>query len=140
MKKGIALITAVFISWGCCSTTTVKAGPGNDPAMLRNNWVVRSIDSGPVLFRTHVTIRFDDRGEFTGKSGCNAFSGHYDASVGAISLTGLSVTRRTCRPDIMMQEKHFLSLLESIIRFGFDERGRLIMTTAEGEGVRADPS
>lgn len=104
---------------------------------------------------TEVTLRFGADGSVSGSTGCNDHSGSFevvgsynefeegvrDADDGqTIHIMVASLTEKTCSPDhVMEQEREILSLLEGVDRW-FIARGELILRSADGFFLQAEPS
>jgi heat shock protein HslJ len=60
---------------------------------------------------TEITIQFGTDGKVSGSSGCNRFTGSYEATDDQLTFGPLATTRMACAQDIMDQEQGFLNAL-----------------------------
>lgn len=134
MKKWIWISVCALVLTGCCSIDD-RAG-AKETKSLSGAWTVRNVAEAQVLFRSLLTLQFED-GRFSGFGGCNTYTGQYAASEGSIEFSGMTVTMKACRPDVMMQEKKFLTLLEDVKRYSVDSSGVLWLQTADGRSIGA---
>lgn len=58
-----------------------------------------------------------DNGAIAGSSGCNNYTGGYDASGGSVAIGPLAATRMACIPELMAQETAYFGLLDQINRY-----------------------
>lgn len=91
---------------------TASAGP----AAITGEWTAVSYDTGTavqtVIAGSPLTARFD-RGQVTGDSGCNNFSGPYEVTDTSILIGPFSSTLMACvDPARQTQEQQYLAALE----------------------------
>ena len=82
---------------------------------------------------TRLTLIFQD-GQVSGSSGCNSFHGSYMLEGNALTINPLVTTRKACEGAIMVQEREFLSALQSATTWNII-RGMLDVHRADGERV-----
>ncbi|MCU0312726.1 MAG: META domain-containing protein [Solirubrobacteraceae bacterium] len=92
-----------------------------------------------VLGEAALTAEFAAGGTVTGSTGCNTFSGTFEAEGTKIRIDPGAVTERACTdPEARRQEQGYLEALESAVRFDqvgpqltlYDEQGRMAVTYA----------
>lgn len=88
-----------------------------------------------VVAGTTVTLTFGEDGRASGSTGCNSYSGTYEARGDTIAFGRLVSTRRACLDqNANQQEQRFLSLLESANRFRLSSN-RLTLLSDRGRNV-----
>ena len=58
-------------------------------------------------------ILFGETGELTGSTGCRGFTGTYLAESGQVTVLSLAMDDATCPADLVSQENHVLSVLDT---------------------------
>jgi heat shock protein HslJ len=102
------------------------------------SWNATAINNGrqavqSVLNGTTVTLSFGAEGDASGSSGCNHYSGRYEASGSGISIGSIAVTEMSCAsPEgVMEQEQAYLKALATAKSVRF-EGDRLELRTDDG--------
>jgi len=102
------------------------------------SWNATGINNGrqavqSVVNGTTVTLSFGAGGDASGSSGCNHYSGHYEADGSSISISGIAVTTMNCaEPEgVMEQEQAYLNALATAKAVRF-EGDRLELRTEDG--------
>ncbi|MDX1598841.1 MAG: META domain-containing protein [Marinobacter sp.] len=115
------------------------AGCGGDPERLLRGteWVVEDIDGGGIIDRSRVTIRFLADNRVVGRSSCNRYMGEWSLTGEGLEFGRMAGTLMACAPALMQQEERFLSVLSEVQRFKIGPHGELILTTADGDALRA---
>ena len=107
--RALALVAAV-LSLAACQD------PGErSVAMLRpgSSFAVARIDGAPAP--GGVTLEVGEGGRVTGRAPCNRYSGQLTESGGAMTVSGMVMTRAAClEPDRTMAEMRFAVALGSI--------------------------
>jgi heat shock protein HslJ len=132
----LALVVA-----GCSSSDSsgksVPASPGRDT--ITGQWTAISYSTGTavptVIAGSPLTARFD-RGQVTGDSGCNNFSGPYEATDTSIAMGPFSSTLMACvDPARQTQEQQYLAALE--LAATYRVTGRRLELRRRGGGIAA---
>jgi heat shock protein HslJ len=85
------------------------------------------------------TAEFARNGTVTGSTGCNTFSGTYEARGTKLTIDPGAVTERACAdPEAQRQEQGYLEALRAVVRFDqvgpqltlYDAQGRMAVTYA----------
>lgn len=121
---------------------TVACG-GDDPAasgLEGPTWELVHYGFGEVVVPdAMVTVTFED-GQIRGSTGCNEYSGSYDAGEGTITFGDIAVTERACLDEtVMAQERDFLDALQGVGNYAV-ESGTLTMNYADGILVFQNPN
>lgn len=99
-------------------------------------WQVEDIDGRGIIDASHITMAFDDQGRLSGSASCNQYSTAYEFNE-QLDIGDPIATRKACAPALMNQENRFLSLLAKINRLDFDDKGALLLSTADGNTITA---
>ncbi len=78
-----------------------------------------------------VTAVFDAKGWVTGSTGCNTYRGKFTTQGETLRVVPVVMTKKTCPPDRLAQEKAYLSALRGATRFAV-EGDRLALSGAGG--------
>lgn len=115
------------------------AGCGGDPGRLLRGteWVVEDIGGGGIIDRSRVTIQFLADNRVVGRSSCNRYMGEWNLTGEGLEFGQMAGTLMACAPALMQQEDRFLNVLSEVQRFKIGPHGELILTTADGDALRA---
>lgn len=114
---------------------------GNPEQLLRGTeWVVEDIGGGGIIDSSRVTLNFQEDNRVAGRASCNQFSGGWKLTGEGIGFTRMASTKKACAPALMNQESRFLSLLGEVRRFDIGRHGDLVLSTGDGQRIRAFPS
>lgn len=115
------------------------AGCGGDPERLLRGteWVVEDIEGGGIIDRSRVTIEFLADNRVAGRSSCNRYMGAWNLTGEGLELGKMAGTMMACAPALMHQEDRFLKVLSEVQRFRIGPHGELILSTADGDALRA---
>lgn len=115
------------------------AGCGGDPERLLRGteWVVEDIEGGGIIDRSRVTIEFLADNRVAGRSSCNRYMGAWNLTGEGLELGKMAGTLMACAPALMRQEARFLKVLSEVQRFRIGPHGELILSTADGDALRA---
>jgi heat shock protein HslJ len=104
-------------------------------------WKVTSLAGAAPLTEHPITFAVDAEGQINGNASCNRFGGACQFGPGTIEVGPLRTTRRACEPDIMEQERKFLTLLGSATSWSITG-GTLVLSSPEGaiQASREDAS
>jgi heat shock protein HslJ len=128
----LTLIPLVLVA--CANEGGSAAGEGTDPAALTGGWTLDAASmsalADPAPEGVSVTLAFED-GQAHGSSGCNTYSGGYEAQDdGSISFGALAGTMMACDEARMALESAYLTALGAVSAFTVD--GSLQLS---GDGV-----
>lgn len=120
----------------------VRLSPTSDAVIDRvdlaeREWVVASVGAAPLRLPVRSTIRFDANGALGGQAPCNAYTGSFTLNEGALSVGPLALTRKACAPDVMAQERAFISVLETASNVWLDDQGLLTLANDSGGRITA---
>ncbi len=112
MKRvGAALLLLGLVVSGC--TSVVPASPA--PSLSDTSWVVTRIAGEPTLADHQPTMSFGPGGELTGDNGCNLYTGGYQLSGTALTVTQPAQTMMACaEPGVSEQEVAFGAALSEV--------------------------
>lgn len=113
-------------------------GCGGNPASLLEgeSWLVEDLDGKGIIDHSHMTLEFKGN-KLSGSAGCNSYTTSFVLGGEGLSLATMAVTQKSCAESLMTQEDRFLSILQSVARFSFDETGALLLHTADGRRLLA---
>lgn len=115
-------------------------GCGGDPERLFRGaeWVVEDIAGAGIIDRSRITLRFMGDNRIAGGASCNRYSGSYElAGEGGMTFDYLAVTRMACAPALMNQEDRFLQVLNRVSSAKIGRNGELLLTTPDGDTLKA---
>ena len=112
------------------------AAPGGRQFSERE-WRASNLNGVPILPGSSVTLRLEGGGRVSGNAGCNLYSGTYRRmSKEGIDFTTLATTRKACAPELMDQERRFLSILEAVEGYSFYSDGSFSLVSPDGRAIR----
>ncbi|MGM0768686.1 MAG: META domain-containing protein [Pseudomonadota bacterium] len=116
-----------------------QAGCGGDPERLLRGaeWVVEDIGGDGLIDSSRVTIQFLDDERVVGRGSCNRYMGAWDLTGEGLAFDRMASTQMACAPALMDQEQRFLALMAEVNRFRIGQHGELILSTNNGETLRA---
>lgn len=100
-------------------------------------WLVRSINQEPAPDSPQLSISFKD-GTVSGNAGCNRFTGSYEIKENELTLGTLASTMMACVPGLDQTEQNYLSVINDVRSFRFDESFKLILKTEDERTVIAE--
>ncbi len=124
------LMIAAYLLAGCLP----GPAPSSANPLSASNWRLVSLGSAALLTPTdNLTLQLDQQGFARGSTGCNEFSGPYQASQGRIRLGPLAVTERACLdPARMDQERRYLEALSQVDSYLLlEDNQRLLLSSQE---------
>ncbi len=122
-----------LVAAACAST----APPALSSDLAGTNWAVQSINGAAVTGRALVAFAPEDR--ISGATGCNRFSGVYEAQGGRIDVRALGRTEMACAPPVMNQEDAFLDVLDKAAQYE-RQQNRLVITAEDGRNIVLAPA
>lgn len=116
----------------------VASAEGAPPRDLTvREWVVESIEGRGVVDNSRTTLMFDPKGQISGRSGCNRYTGSYRLQGAQFSASGVASTRMVCVPPLMDQEQRFLKALAGANTWRLQPDGSLVLTGPGGRKLLA---
>ncbi|RYC23241.1 META domain-containing protein [Ciceribacter ferrooxidans] len=121
------------------SVTGTFAGCGGDSLdLLVGNWVVDEIKGQPTASASAPNISIDNRGQISGSTGCNRFTGSISINgEGGLEIGPPMTTRMACDTAVMKVEREFLEALISVQRFDLNEEGGLLLISGDQTVLKA---
>ena len=111
---------------------------GDRQRLLRGAvWVVEDLAGAGIIDRSRITIEFLEDNRMAGRASCNGYTGSYQLRGEGIAVGPVASTRMACAPALMNQEDRFLSLLDQVSSARIGKHGELLLSTADGETIRA---
>jgi heat shock protein HslJ len=100
-------------------------------------WRASDLNGVPLVPDSLLTLELQGGDRVSGSSGCNSYSGSYRLmNKAGIDFTALVSTRKACAPELMEQERRFLSILESVEGYTFYSDGGLSLISPDGRAIR----
>jgi polar amino acid transport system substrate-binding protein len=109
------------------TVNVLDAGPSNP--LANTSWTATVINGQSVAGA--LTTSFDANGGVNGFGGCNSYSASYTVNGSALSISGLTASKKVCDPATDQQEADFFAALQSAASFTM-EMGLII---SNGSGV-----
>jgi heat shock protein HslJ len=117
----------------------VYLGCGGQAASLLTGaaWQVDALDGAADFAPGASQLRFEAEGLLSGQGPCNRLQGRYQIGPDGLSLSALRATERACAdPALQTQEQALLRFLPLVARHELDERGDLLLRSADGRQLR----
>lgn len=111
-------------------------GGDSQDLLTGKEWVVEDIDQKGIIDASRITMQFDNKGRLSGLASCNQYTTAYEFNE-SLDIAAPISTRKACAPALMNQENRFLTLLDKITEIDFDEKGALLLSTADGSVITA---
>lgn len=120
----IAMVVAPLILVACSDDGGTSSGGSTDPADLSGTWVLDTGSIGTLSADApdgvNVSVVFAD-GQASGSSGCNTFTGSYEAGDdGSLTFGPLASTMMACEEPQMAVETAYLGALDKVTSFVVD--------------------
>ncbi|OHY72885.1 META domain-containing protein [Marinobacter sp. AC-23] len=133
-----AVSSAIFLS-ACANTPGATDNDVTTENLIRGGeWVVDDISGKGIIDSSRVSIVFMEGNKVGGSSSCNRYSGEYQLNGSEFTVgENMASTRMACAPALMNQEESFLKLLMHVNQARFGDHGELLLSTPEGETIRA---
>lgn len=112
-SSGVKVVQFVSIKRG----TSCPAQAPRSAALRDTEWRLVEIDGGKVNFddwRHRPTLRLDDEGRFSGRTGCNGFGGTYELTADGVRFTPGAMTLMACPEPQMTMERRYLDALDAV--------------------------
>ena len=117
----------------------VYLGCGGQPAslLMGTAWQVDALDGAADFAPGQSQLHFEAEGRLSGQGPCNRLQGRYQVDAGGLSLSALRATERACAdPALQALDQALLNFLPQVARHELDERGDLLLRSAEGRRLR----
>jgi len=122
MRRRLTAVTAAaLIAGALCCPVQAQA-----PAVV-GDWSVLAIGDEAVAADAGLTVAFTADGSVSGSTGCNSFSGRYEASGAKVTVLPLRMTRRDCPEAAMRREAAMMRALGTTRRIDQRVEGRLAL-------------
>ncbi len=139
-SKYPAIMIATLGSALLAGCALCPGGKTSTPMLEDVQWAVSDINGNIVLADTLVTLNFSKEGKLNGKASCNGYSAAFERDDSSLAVSQLIQTKRLCRPSSLMeQEQQFTALLKQVNRWEIAEQGQLVLSTASGNTLVAQP-
>lgn len=114
-------------------------GCGGDAKRLFQGaeWVVEDLAGAGIIDRSRITVEFFEDNRIAGRASCNRYGGQYELAAEGVSFDHMFATQMACAPALMNQEDRFLELMSNVARASIGRNGKLVLTTSEGEEIKA---
>jgi putative lipoprotein len=143
-----ALLVGLALLLAACGTARPAAAPAPGEAlppppaaglqMLYGvDWQVVEFGGRPVAEGTKISLSFAPGGAFGGNGGCNALTGTYAMADGAFTIRPAAAAGAACAEPAAAQEQLFLRFVAAVRSFTFDPSGNLLLSTSDGQTIRA---
>jgi len=112
--------------------------PINKHLSFNKEWHVAEVNGKKLIKGSRLVVTLSDKGEISGFSGCNRFSGHYELHAENLTIKGpLVSTEMACVKDGMMkQESHFMSLLHTMKYAKIFDGKDLVLSNDNGQSIK----
>ena len=93
------------------------AGAAGSSKLTGHVWLLTTLSGKAPLAGTSPTMAFAAN-KVSGSTGCNAYSGGYEAGVRTLRISQpVATTMKACTPPVSAQEKSFLAMLDKVRRY-----------------------
>ena len=99
--------------------------------------MVEDLAGTGIIDRSRITIEFLEDNRLAGRASCNRYTGTYQLRGDGVAIGPLASTRMACAPALMNQEDRFLRLLGEVTSVRIGQQGELLLSTPDGETMRA---
>ena len=129
MFKAIVLTAMLIQAPGAAPASQLEAA-------LEGEWVVEIVDNIRVMPESAVTVTL--RGtRVSGLASCNTYTRIYTAEGTDVKTDSILTTMKACDEARMSQEREFLSLLRSVVRYELRPKDTLLLINAAGKSISA---
>lgn len=120
--------------------TVIELTPAGLKPLGGTSWLVEAMGGTTIVAGSEPQITFTEDGKITGTTGCNRFFGAYTQTGGAITFSGVGMTKMACLADgIMQQEIAFGAILSGDAQAKIDALGNLVIRGEDGISFTARP-
>ncbi len=122
MRRRLTAVTAAaLIAGALCCPAQAQA-----PAVV-GDWSVLAIGNEAIAAEAGLSVTFTVDGTVSGSTGCNSFSGRYEARGAGVTILPLRMTRRGCPEVEMRREVAMMRALGTTRRADQRVEGRLAL-------------
>lgn len=134
MRPPVPISTAAALAVALhCSPAMAQS-----PAVV-GEWAVLAIGDEAVAAADGLTVTFAPDGGLSGSTGCNTFSGRYEARGAGVTIGPLRMTRRGCPEAAMRREAAMMRVLGTARRIDPRVEGRVALLDAGGAALLLGP-
>ena len=126
-----AVLAALLLATGCASASAAAPAVFSLPPLEGTAWLAEAIDGAGVVDRVPSTLAFGANRRIDGRAACNRYFGTFEQSGETVQIRPVGLTRMTCPPAVMDQERKFLMALEAVKR-GRREGDTLVLLDGDG--------
>lgn len=131
----VAALTGGLLLSGCMAAGNHQ--PGSDVGFVGQEWIVEDIAGRGVIDYARTTVLFGQDGRVSGDTSCNRYFADFRAEGAKLRIGNAGVTRKTCVPAVMDQERRFLDVFGAVDRYRIDSTGALMLSTPGGATITA---
>lgn len=135
-SRTAVLVFAASVLVSAC-VTTPATGDGSAASLMGKGWVVEDVAGRGVIDDTRPSLAFGQDGRLSGNGGCNRIIGTYVVNGARLTLGPPGLTRMSCPPAIMEQERRLVDVLGAVRTYRIDDTGALILTAGAGATITA---
>lgn len=111
--NGVSILEFIALKRGA----TCAAQPSRGAALRDTEWRLVEIDGTKVRFddwRHRPTLRLNDEGGFSGRTGCNGFGGTYELTADGLRFKAGAMTMMACPEPQQTMERRYLDALDAV--------------------------
>ncbi len=113
---------------------TIDVNAPSDP-LTGTRWTLLAMMVNQVpIPGTTISLDFGDKGNVTGSSGCNNYSGIYTQSGRTLVIGGITLTQKLCEEDVDQQEQLYVDTLQRTSSYELSG-SQLILFDATGQEI-----
>lgn len=116
----------------CLFAATASFSAFAQTPAIEGEWAVLAIGDEAIDEASGLTVAFAIDGTISGATGCNQFSGTYEAKGAGLTMGPFRMTRRGCPEAAMRREAAMMRLLGTARRFDSRADGQLALTDGGG--------
>lgn len=136
--SAVVLALAVGLGVAGCASAPPAATGSTTLFLAKTNWVAEDINKTRVVSR--VTLSFSGDDKIAGSGGCNKYFGAYREADKNLTISNVGSTKMACAGvTTTIQETEYLSALGAAKSFALNDRGGLVITTADGRTITFRP-
>lgn len=114
-------------------------GGKSSPLIDGGEWSVTSLEGGPLIDGSRITMQFADESRIVGNASCNRYALPYQANGNVIEVEDGLLTRMYCGGGLDDQETRFVGLMKGRLTVHIDAEGILHIEREGKEVVTASP-
>lgn len=136
MVRTLPIAAAMLL--GACSVTMPQGGSSDWSKVVGQDWQLVTVMTGDAAITPTTPVIasaiFSSDGQVAGSAGCNRYFGSYEQDGGALSLSGIGITKRLCMGDAMTVEDAFTTALNTVTAWQHID-GKLVLSDATDASV-----